>query len=152
MQICPLLLNILTSEPSSARSKSASSKMIFADLPPNSKCTGVRFAAAAAMTCRAVCPPPVKAMRSMSADPASAAPVTAPLPLTTLSVPGGKPASSISATIRNTDSGVNSDGFSTAVLPKARLDAICMLASASGAFQGANKAATPAGCRVTTVW
>ena len=88
----------------------------------------------------------------MPADPASAAPVTPPLPLTTLRVPSGKPASSISATMRSTDSGVNSDGLSTPVLPKARLDAICILASASGAFQGANKAATPAGCRVTTVW
>ena len=54
--------------------------------------------------------------------------------------------------MRKIDSGVCSEGFSTQVLPKAKLEAICMLAKASGAFHGANKAATPAGWRVTVVW
>ena len=151
IQIWPLLLKILTREPSTARSISASSKTMLADLPPSSKWTGVRFAAAAAITCLAVLPPPVNPMRSISGEPASAAPVTAPLPFTTLIVPGGRPASSINATNFKMESGVNSEGFSTQVLPNARLEAICMLARASGAFHGANNAATPAGCRVTLV-
>ena len=49
------------------------------------------------------------------------------------------------------ESGVNSEGFSTQVFPNAKLEAICILASANGAFHGANSAATPAGCRVTLV-
>jgi len=97
------------------------------------------------MTFLAVTPPPVNAIRATSADAASALPVISPHPLTRLTTPGGQPASSMSETSRNIDSGVNSDGFNTQVFPKAMAEAICILASASGAFQGANKAATPAG-------
>ncbi len=87
----------------------------------------------------------------MPGELASAAPVTLPLPFTMLTVPAGNPASSSSAIILRMESGVNSEGFSTQVLPKARLDASCMLANARGAFHGANSAATPTGCRVTLV-
>ena len=86
---------------------------------------------------------------SMSAWPTSAAPVTAPRPLTRLTTPGGRPASWNSSTIRSIDSGVYSDGFSTQVSPNAMQVAPRIDARASGAFHGAISAATPFGSRVT---
>ena len=53
--------------------------------------------------------------------------------------------------MRNIDSGVYSEGFSTQVLPNAMHVATRIDASASGAFHGAIRAATPFGSRVTYV-
>ena len=47
--------------------------------------------------------------------------------------------------------GVISEGLSTQLLPKAMAAASFMLARATGAFQGAIRAATPTGSRVTVV-
>ena len=136
MQICPLLPKALTSAPSIARSKSASSKMILADLPSNSKCTGVSRAAAALMISRAVLPRPVSDIRSTPSAVASAAPVTEPRPLTRFTTPEGSPADSNKRTSWSTARGANSEGLRTQLLPKAMHEAICMLDKARHAFQG----------------
>ncbi len=92
---------------------------MFGDLPPSSRATGVRAPAAAAITIRAVAPPPVKVSLSMPGWPASADPVAAP-PTTTLSTPGGRPASRASSAKRSMPNGATSGGLATTALPAAR--------------------------------
>ncbi|MNS79401.1 hypothetical protein D3C72_1130550 [compost metagenome] len=78
---------------------------------------------------------------------ASAAPAVAPRPHTTLSAPGGKPASSASSASRSAVSGVSSDGLSTTVQPAASAGATFHSAMASGKFHGTMAATTPTGSR-----
>jgi hypothetical protein len=60
-----------------------------------------------------------------------ASPTGLPRPATTLSTPGGRTSSEISASSK-VDSGVSSDGLSTIVLPPASAGAIFQIAIASG--------------------
>ena len=85
---------------------------------------------------------PVKATLSTSGWPASMLP-KAPLPVTTLNTPGGRPASAhISASSRAL-SDVNEAGFSTTVLPIARAGATFHVNNISGKFQGTIAPTTP---------
>ncbi len=77
----------------SAASRSASSKTSCGDLPPSSSVTGTTLAAAAAWISRPTASEPVKERWSMPGCAASAAPASSPRPGTTLSAPGGRPAS-----------------------------------------------------------
>ena len=72
-----------------------------------------------------------------------------PRPLTRFTTPSGTPASRSIGMNRATASGVTSDGLATQLLPKAMAPAIFIDVSASGAFQGPRRAATPTGSRVT---
>ncbi len=63
---------------------------------------------------------PVNETRSTSGWAASAAPTTGPVPVTRLSTPGGRPASSTASKSRYAVSGVSSAGLSTTVQPAAR--------------------------------
>ena len=63
--------------------------------------------------------PPVKETARTSGWRTSASPAVAPRPCTTLSTPGGTPASSASMPSWSAVSGDSSDIFSTAVLPSA---------------------------------
>ena len=83
IQICPLLLKTLTSEPSTARFEIGIIENDVGGLAAQFEVHRREVCwPPTAMTWRAVVPPPVKAMRSISAaEPASAAPVTAPLPV-----------------------------------------------------------------------
>ena len=115
-------------------------------MPPSSKLTGVRLAAAAWPIARPVADSPVNVIRStprcsVSAEPAE----SGPKPCTTLSTPGGSPASVASRASRVADSGVSSAGLSTTVLPQASAGAIFHDSSISGKFQGEIAATTPAG-------
>ena len=94
---------------------------------------------------RAVCGDPVNATRSTSGCPVSGAPASAPLPFTTLSTPGGSPASRASSPSIVHVSGAHSGGFSTTVLPAASAGPTRQVASMNGAFQGVETAVTPAG-------
>ena len=85
----------------------------------------------------AVSGPPVKAMWSTPGWEVSAAPRAAPVPVTTLTTPGGKPARSNSATSSSIDAEVYSLGLTTTVLPAARAGASFQVASSSGEFHGA---------------
>ena len=88
------------------------------DLPPNSRASGVRWAAAVAIRARAVAEPPVKLILSTPGWPANAWPVAAP-PTTTLSTPGGRPASAASSAKRTIPNGASSGGLATTALPAA---------------------------------
>ena len=61
----------------------------------------------------------MKVILSTPGWPASAAPVVAP-PTTTLSTPGGRPASRASSAKRSMPNGDSSGGLATTVLPAAR--------------------------------
>lgn len=69
--------------------------------------------------------------------------------MTTLSTPGGNPASVASRPSSNADSGEFSDGLSTTVQPTASAGATFQLASVRGKFHGTTAPTTPAGSRVT---
>ena len=72
-------------------------------------------------------------------------------PVTTLSTPGGRPASSPSASIASAVSGVCSAGLSTIVQPAASAGAALRVGIAAGKFQGVIPAVTPTGSLVTTI-
>ena len=70
-----------------------------------------------------------------------------PKPVTMLTTPGGKPASSISSPRRSAESGVCSAGFSTTVLPQASAGPSFHAAISSGKFHGMIWPTTPTGSR-----
>ena len=112
------------------------------DLPPSSRASGVRWAAAAAISARAVAVPPVKLILSTPGWPTSAAPAAAP-PTTTLSTPGGRPASAASSAKRSTPNGASSGGLATTALPAARAGAAFWPMPIIEPFHGGMTATTP---------
>src|SRR2546430_15944130 len=78
----------VVADEAAARSRSASAKMMFGDLPPSSSVTGTTLSAAAFMMAIPVGTEPVKVMWLMPGWAAIAAPVSRP-PVTTLNTPGG---------------------------------------------------------------
>ena len=124
---------------------STSAKMMFGDLPPSSRPTRLIVAAAARMISRPVAVSPVKLILATSGCAASAAPIEAPGPGTTLSTPGGRPASSPSSPRRSAVSGVRLAGLSTTVLPQASAGASFHVAMTIGKFHGTIRPTTPSG-------
>src|SRR6185369_9168254 len=88
---------------------------------------------------------PVNATLSTPGCAASAAPAVSPYPGTTLTTPGGTPASSASSPRRSDVSGASSAGFSTTVQPDASTGPIFQTVAASGAFHGMIAPTTPTG-------
>ena len=101
-------------------------------LPPSSRATFFTVAAAAAITPRPVCTPPVNETRSTRGSVASGAPASGPAPSTRLPTPAGSPASSSSRIRWMEVCGVSSLGLSTKVLPAARQGATFQDACSSG--------------------
>src|SRR3989442_191348 len=92
-QTSPWLKKTPKSAPSTAGSKSASAKKMFGDLPPSSSVTFFNVAAAARMIVLPTSALPVNAILSTSGCATIAAPAVSPTPVTTLTTPGGRPAS-----------------------------------------------------------
>ena len=78
MQIWPVFVVMPRTIAGTALSRSASANTTCGDLPPSSRCSGVRFFAQAAMTAAPVCGEPVKLSRRMRGFSASAAPASWP--------------------------------------------------------------------------
>ena len=91
-QTWPWLNQIASTTPSTAPSRSASSNTMKGDLPPSSSVSDLPVPAVAWRIRRPTSVEPVKAILSTPGCSTSAAPV-APSPVTTLSTPGGRPAS-----------------------------------------------------------
>ena len=72
-------------------------------------------------------------------------PAGAAVPVTMLTVPGGRSASAITWASSSADSGVVSAGLSTQVLPVASAGASFQAAMSSGKFHGMTWPATPIG-------
>ena len=117
VQTCPLLRNRAHAAPGTATSRSASSKTISGSMPPSSRLT--RFNCSAARTAMRVptAVDPVNAMHATFGSSMRAAPTSSPVPVTTLTTPGGKWARAVS-TSRNVASGVNSEGLMTTAVPR----------------------------------
>ena len=143
VQRSPLLLKIMNTAASSARSKSASSKITKGLLPPSSMLNF--FSPAARMMRLPVVVEPVKEMARTSGWAHSGSPASLPVPCTMFSTPWGRPASVASSPKREMDSGDSSLIFSTAVLPKARQGAIFQVPVMKGTFHGLISAHTPTG-------
>ena len=138
---------MLSKIPFTALSKSASSKTMTGDFPPNSRDTCAKFSAEFRITCLAVCGPPVKLMRSTKGWLVNVRPQGSPCPVTILITPGGKPASS--NTFANSSMGAEacSEAFRTTVFPAASAGPIFTATRNSWEFQGTTAATTPKGSR-----
>lgn len=113
-----LLIRTITH--STARSISASSHTMTADLPPSSNMHGVRFKAAAAATCRPVATEPVNATFWTAGCLTSGVPAAGPRPATMFRTPGGKPAAFARSPRSRQVCDACSEGLSTAVQPGAK--------------------------------
>ena len=130
--------------PSTAWSSAASSKMMFAALPPSSSVSFLSVPAIARWISFPTSVEPVNATLSTSGCFTSAAPAR-PSPVTMFTTPGGSPACRRTSQKRSAESGVVSAGFRTTVLPVASAGAIFHESMRSGKFQGMICAATPSG-------
>src|SRR5256885_14094514 len=108
-------MNTPKSAPSTAASQSASGKKILGDLPPSSRVTRLRVSAALLTMILPTAALPVKAILSTWGCATMAAPAVSPKPLTMLTTPGGRPASSSQLANSRAVSGVCSAGLSTQV-------------------------------------
>ncbi len=79
----------------------------------------------------------------------SAAPISSPIPWTTLKTPGGRPASATRSQRSEQESGDHSAGFRITVQPAARAGAVFQVESMNGAFHGVITTAGPLGMRIT---
>lgn len=130
--------------PSTAWSIGASSKTMFAPLPPSSRVTFLSVPA----TWRAMALPtavePVKATLLTSGCSTRAAPAS-PYPVRMFTTPLGRPAWRQMSAKNSAESGVVSAGFRTTVLPVASAGAIFQASISSGKFHGMTWPATPSG-------
>ncbi len=147
MHVWPVAANTPATTPLAAASRSASSNTICGDLPPSSSVTLFRFSAAAWATARPVAVEPVNATLSTPECPARAAPSSREAPVTTLTTPGGNPASPASPASASVAAGECSEGLTTIVHPAASAGASFQVSSSSGEFHGVIAATTPTGSR-----
>jgi hypothetical protein len=131
-----------------ARARFASRSTIWGALPPSSTCSGIRFLAQVAMIALPVSGEPVKLIRRTRGCPGSAAPASAPYPVTTLRTPGGIPASIASLARSRQVSGASSAGLTTIVLPVAIAGATSVTMIGPGTFHGMMLPQTPNGSRI----
>src|SRR5881398_95934 len=83
----------------------------------------------------------------MRGSSTSALPTALPGPVTTLSTPGGSPASINARASRWVHTGVSEAGFSTTVQPATSAGAVFHTGIANGKFHGVISATGPTGCR-----
>jgi hypothetical protein len=143
-QTWPALKKMPFTMPSTAWSRAASAKTMFAPLPPSSRVILRPVPARLCWMERPTAVEPVNATLSRPGWLTSVEP-TSPAPGTTLTTPGGRSASAITSASTSSDSGVVSAGLITTVLPAARAGAIFQAAISSGKFQGITWPATPSG-------
>mmetsp|Transcript_4230 Transcript_4230/g.13769 ORF Transcript_4230/g.13769 Transcript_4230/m.13769 type:complete len:342 (-) Transcript_4230:248-1273(-) len=144
-QISPWFANAAVDAPATAASMFASAKTMVAFFPPSSSETFLKVGAAAMATLAPVTVPPVKVMSETDGWAASGAPADAPVPVTRLNTPGGKPACRTKPANMTAVMEVNSAGFSTMVLPYATAGATFHVSRYSGMFHGTIAPTTPTG-------
>ena len=133
---------------SSARSTSASSNTITGFLPPSSKWSRLRVGAPCAWIIDPVDDSPTNAIARIAGCSVSALPAVSPIPCTTLSTPGGNPASSAVSASSCAVNGDHSAGLWTTVHPAASAGAIFHVDSMNGVFHGVITPTGPIGERV----
>ncbi len=149
MQRSPLREKTPNRAESIAASRSASANTTHGDLPPSSMERPLRLAAALRKIVWPVVVSPVKEISGTSGCLTRASPASSPRPLTRLNTPSGRPASLKMVAHSEAESGVNSAGLRTTVLPVARAGASFQDSSMNGVFHGVIRPATPIGLRFT---
>ncbi|CAI8436266.1 MAG: Uncharacterised protein [Cryomorphaceae bacterium] len=144
-QICPWFAKDERTEVLSASSKSQSSKITFAFLPPSSKLSFLNIGAATLLIAFPVAVPPVNEITAVSGCSTIAAPASPPSPCTRFSTPFGNPISARMSLSKYAVAGVTSEGFATTVFPAAKAGAIFQLNKYKGRFHGEIQPATPIG-------
>src|SRR5436309_14213557 len=120
------------SAPSTAASQSASGKKMLGDFPPSSRVTRLSVSAADFTMILPTAALPVNAILSTLECATMAAPADSPKPLTILTTPGGKPASSNQLANSSAVRGVCSAGLRTQVQPAAMAGASFQEAISNG--------------------
>ena len=146
MQTWPPFISRVLTVLRATRRRSASSSTTTGDFPPSSSSTGVRFAASAAMTWRAVAAPPVKASMSQGREEKSRA--SSRSPVTTAASAGSK-RSATSPAIRAPVAGMISGNRIMTVFPAAIASMAGSNASEIGALNGVMTPTTPSGSCMT---
>ena len=131
--------------PSTAWSIGASSKTMFAALPPSSRVSSLSRAGERALMPLPTSVEPVNAILSTPSCSTSRLPDRTARRSTMLTTPGGRSASAMISASTSAVSGVVSAGLSTTVLPQASAGAIFHAAISSGKFHGMICPATPSG-------
>ena len=103
----------------SAAARSVSSSRMNGDLPPSSSVTRLTVCAAACATRIPACVEPVMLTMSTPGWPDSSSPISLPGPLMTLTVPGGRPSSSMISARSKAASGAALAGLRIVVQPAA---------------------------------
>ncbi len=147
MQVWPAAAKMPATTPIAALATLASSKTMLGDLPPSSSVEPMNRHAVAAAMREPVAVLPVNEIFASSGWSTRACPASAPNPVTTLTAPGGKPASTTSSASRSTVAEVYSDGLITTVLPAHSAGASLLVVSVSGEFHGVIAPTTPSGSR-----
>ncbi|MNL17429.1 hypothetical protein D3C87_1385220 [compost metagenome] len=136
--------------PSTAASRSASSKTMNGALPPSSSERRFTVGADCAIRMRPTSVDPVNdSLRTMGL-PVSTAPMVLASPVTTWSTPAGMPARCASSASAKADSGVSSAGLMTMAHPAAKAGPALRVIIAAGKFHGVMAAQTPTGWRSVT--
>src|ERR1035437_6476745 len=146
VQRWPVVPNAPQSTPSSARSRSASSRTIIAFLPPISSDSRLCERPHSPPTLLPVSVEPVNDTRATSGCATIAAPAS-PLPCTRLMTSGGRPASSRISTNKCPVIGTSSAGLNTQAFPRTSAGNIFHVGIASGKLNGVMIPATPIGRR-----
>jgi hypothetical protein len=120
---------------------------MFGLLPPSSRLTFFTFPAARRRISWPVAVSPVKATLPTPGWAAIEAPAVPPGPVTTLTMPGGKPASRASSPRRMAVSGVYDAGLRMQAFPVARAGPSFHEAMFIGKFHGTMRPTTPIGSR-----
>src|SRR3984893_8795904 len=144
-QIWPLLSRVTPKNCSIEAARSASSRIIAADLPPSSRVTGRSSRPHASAIQRPAALEPVNETLSTPGGSTRYAPTYRP-PGTPLSTPSGRPAAAAASATRNASSTVSSAGLRTMVQPEANAGAILRNEIDCGTFQGTIAPTTPMGC------
>ena len=149
MHAWPLFMIEFGSSAGIAVARSASSRMIAADLPPSSRVQRLSCAPQSAPIRFPAAVEPVKLILSTSRCVTRCSPTPRPA-ATMLTTPAGSPTSSITSARRYASSGVSGAGFSTTVEPDASAGPIFNMIVKSGTFHGTMQPATPTGSRRTS--
>ena len=151
MHVWPALRNFEAISPSTASSRSASSKITYGAWPPSSSESRLTWSADFRISSLPTSVEPVNEILRTRASPKSR---SATMPdereVIRLTTPGGVPASSIALTISAAVSGVALAGLTTLVQPAASAGPSLRVSIAAGKFHGVIAAVTPTGWRSTS--
>src|SRR6185436_4460041 len=137
--------------PSTAASRSASSKTMNGALPPSSSDSFLIVVADCAISSLPISVEPVNDTLRTVGLLVSSAPISVADPVITLKTPFGTPARSASSASASAEKGVCDAGFSTTVQPAAIAGPALRVIIASGKFHGVMQATTPIGSLTTTI-